>query len=215
MTLETGAPVSFFYVLEDPVRILVVDDDPIMREFAVVHLSTDKAEVAVAADGPAALEAARRSAFDIVLLDLEMPGMDGYAVLEQLRSDERSRRLPIIVMTDREDIAAIDRAFEAGATSFIAKPVHWRVLSYQLRYLHRTAENERSLVRQRTEARRLAHRAGEALRRVAVGGAPLIREAMRGAPELRRAAADYLAVLESAAGLGLAEDEAGARSSAA
>lgn len=208
MADETGAPGSFFYVLEDAVRILFVDDDPIMREFAVVNLSTDKAEVTVGADGLEALEAIENGPFDIVLLDLEMPNMDGFEVLSRLRADERTRRLPVIVVTGREDVEAIDRAFQAGATSFLSKPINWRLLSYQVRYVHRTAENERSLVRQRTEARRIAYRMDEALRRVAVAGAPMLKEALRGPPELRRMAEDYLAFLEAAAGSATASEEA-------
>ena len=115
MAVESGAPGCFFYVLEDAVRILFVDDDPIMREFAVVHLSTDKAQITVASDGIEALRAVGAEAeFDVILLDLEMPNMDGFEVLTRMRADERTRRLPVIVVTGREDVSAIDRAFQAG-----------------------------------------------------------------------------------------------------
>ena len=199
MAVETGAPGTFFYVLEDPVRILFVDDDPIMREFAVVHLSTEKAHVTVGADGIEALKAVEADTFDIILLDLEMPNMDGFEVLSRLRDDERTRRLPVVVVTGREDVSAIDRAFQAGATSFLVKPINWRLLSYQIRYVHRTHENEMSLVRQRRRARDDAHRATEALKQLAKEGAPLLREAMHGPPTLRQIASQYVTLLESAA----------------
>lgn len=200
MAVESGAPGSFFYVLEDPVRILFVDDDPIMREFAVVHLSTDKAQITVASDGIEALRAVGEGEFDVVLMDLEMPNMDGFEALTRIRADERTRRLPVVVVTGREDVSAIDRAFQAGATSFLVKPINWRLLSYQVRYVHRTHENEMSLLRQRIRARADAHRAGEALKRLACEGIALIRGCMEGPPALRKTAAAYVALLEETAG---------------
>lgn len=208
MAPEAGAPGGFFYVLEDPVRILFVDDDPIMREFAAVHLSTDTAKVVVAGDGVEAVKAIAEADFDVILLDLEMPRMDGFEVLSRLRADERTRRTPVIVVTGREDVTAVDKAFQAGATSFLAKPINWRLLSYQIRYVHRTYESEMSLLRQRTRARADAHRAGEALKRLATEGMPLLREAMQGPPELRRLAAGYVGLLEETAGVLKTQSEA-------
>lgn len=180
---------SFFFVLEDPVRILFVDDDPILREFAVVHLSTEQARVEVSEDGEAALNAIAATDFDIVLLDLEMPRLDGFAVLDRLRSDERTQNLPVIVVTGREDMAAIDRAFTAGATSFLVKPINWRLLSYQIRYVQRAHRFESSLREARGRARDEAARAAEMLRQVAQDSAALIQLAMGGGdPILRQAA---------------------------
>jgi CheY-like chemotaxis protein len=207
MAVSPGAPGTFFYVLEDPVRILFVDDDPIMREFAQVHLTTETAGVTVAADGVEACEVVAAHDFDVVLLDLEMPHMDGFEVLARLRADERTRRLPVVVVTGREDVGAIDRAFQAGATSFLVKPINWRLLSYQIRYIHRTAEAELALVEERTRAAKEARRATAALKTLAVQAAPLLREAMSGPPALRRMAGDYVALLEDAAGAVRIEDE--------
>jgi CheY-like chemotaxis protein len=208
MAVEAAASGSFFYVLDDAVRILFVDDDPIMREFAQVHLSTDTAKVAVGEDGVEALKAIQAEDFDVVLLDLEMPKMDGFEVLARLRADERTRRLPVVVVTGREDVAAIDRAFQAGATSFLAKPINWRLLSYQVRYVHRTYQNEMRLLHERTGARAQAHRAQEALKRLASEGMGLLREAMHGPPEMRRMAARYVGLLEETAGAVKVTEEA-------
>lgn len=207
MALESNDSGSFFYVLEDAIRILFVDDDPIMREFAQVHLATDKAEVTVGADGREACELLAAEDFDVVLLDLEMPVMDGFEVLARLRDDARTLRLPVIVVTGREDVSAIDRAYQAGATTFLVKPINWRLLSYQIRYVHRTAERELALVGDRTRARAETHRATAALKTLAVEAAPLLREAMTGPPGLRRMAADYVGLLEGAAGSVRVEDE--------
>lgn len=193
MTDEAGGEGRFFYVLDDAVRILFVDDDPIMREFAGVHLSSDKASVVTAADGVEAMQIlGKDSAFDIVLLDLEMPRMDGFEVLSRIRGEEATMRLPVIVVTGREDVVAIDRAFQAGATSFLAKPINWRLLSYQVRYVHRTHVGEMALLRQ-------AEQATDALKEVARDAAPLLSQMMQGPPEVRKLAAAYVALLEKAA----------------
>lgn len=208
MATETASTGSFFYVLEDAVRILFVDDDPIMREFAVVNLSTETASVVVGEDGVEAIKAIEAEDFDIILLDLEMPRMDGFEVLSRLRADERTARVPVVVVTGREDVGAIDKAFQAGATSFLVKPINWRLLSYQIRYVHRTHANEMSLLRERTAARAEAHRASEALKHLAIEAMGLLRQAMQGPPGLRRLAADYVALLEGAARAAkLEEDE--------
>lgn len=136
---------SHFYPLDDHARLLFVDDDPILREFATVHLATATAEVDVAKDGVAALEMAQRFRYDLLLVDLEMPRLDGYALLEMLRADPATTHLPVIVETGREDVEAIDRAFRAGATAFVTKPLNWRLLSYQIRFVLRAARAEAEL----------------------------------------------------------------------
>ncbi len=148
----------YFHVLQDDLRILVVDDDPILREFALVHLATDTAEVKATADGDEALALLKHWPADIVLLDLEMPRMDGFEVLKRLGESDALRDLPVIVITGREDIGAIDRAFAAGATSFVAKPLNWRLLSYQIRYVRRAREAEQAARRRLTELARQTSR---------------------------------------------------------
>jgi DNA-binding response OmpR family regulator len=195
MVATTQSAETFFYVLEDAVRILFVDDDPIMREFAAVHLATDKAELDAAEDGLDALKAVSQADYDLILLDLEMPRMDGFEVLAALRADERTKHLPIVVVTGREDVAAIDRAFQAGATSFLVKPINWRLLSYQIRYVHRANQTELSLYHANQREHLEAKRALDALKRLAQDGADLLRLAMKGDPELRHAAIRYAALL--------------------
>ncbi|HYE42894.1 MAG TPA: response regulator [Caulobacteraceae bacterium] len=129
-------------MLDEPATILFVDDDPILREFADVHLSSDMAKLVAAPDGVVALDLLASRPFDLVLADLEMPRMDGFELLERLRADPRWRDLPVIVETGREDVAAIDRAFHLGATSFVVKPLNWRLLSYQIRFVLRAARAE-------------------------------------------------------------------------
>ncbi len=137
---------GFFYVLQDEARILFVDDDPILRAFAQVNLATPTTEIDLAADGAAALESLASTRYDLVLLDLEMPGLDGFEVLSRIRSDPALRDLAVIVQTGREDVEAIDRCFHLGATSFVMKPLNWRLLAYQIRYVLR-AERHASVGR--------------------------------------------------------------------
>jgi CheY-like chemotaxis protein len=186
---------SFFYVLQDAIRILFVDDDPILREFATVHLSSDHADVALAADGQQALDMLAKEPFDLVLLDLEMPRMDGFEALERLRRDERTRALPIIVVTGREDVGAIDRAFQSGATSFLVKPINWRLLTYQIRYVYRAHRMELSLSSAEAQERARGREAAQALHRLAKEGAGLIQAAMTGGADLHRAALSYADLL--------------------
>ena len=135
---------GFFYVLDEDARVLFVDDDPILREFAQVNLTSPTTRVDVASNGAEALERLRSQAYDIVLMDLEMPGLDGFGALAQIRADPALARTAVIVQTGREDVEAIDRCFRLGATSFVMKPLNWRLLTYQLLYVLRAERQARS-----------------------------------------------------------------------
>ena len=135
---------GFFYVLDEDARVLFVDDDPILREFAQVNLTSPTTRVDVASNGAEALERLRSQAYDIVLMDLEMPGLDGFGALAQIRADPALAQTAVIVQTGREDVEAIDRCFRLGATSFVMKPLNWRLLTYQLLYVLRAERQARS-----------------------------------------------------------------------
>jgi signal transduction histidine kinase len=150
--MESSDRPKWSFVLDEPIRLLVVDDDPILREFAVVHLSSPVATVETAADGVEALERLRREAFDIVLADIEMPNLDGFGLVREIRADPTLGHLPVVMVTGREDIMSIDRAYEVGATSFVTKPVNWRQISHQLRYVMRTSRMEAALRAERDRA---------------------------------------------------------------
>lgn len=137
------------YVFDEATRILVVDDDPILREFASVYLSTPITEVVTVANGRAALELLQKETFSIALVDIEMPEMDGFALVECVRAHPSLRDLPIVMLTQHQDIVSVDRAYAAGATSFAAKPVNWRLLAYQLRYVIRANRAESTVARAR------------------------------------------------------------------
>lgn len=130
---------GFVYIFDRPVRILAVDDDPLMREFAASQLTHPGGEVVTAEDGEQAWAILQQdeAGFDLVLSDLEMPKMTGFSLCQAIRSSPRHAHLPVVVITGRDDMFAIDRAYETGATSFATKPVNWRLLGYQLRYVMR------------------------------------------------------------------------------
>ena len=136
------------FVAVEAARLLVADDDPILREFAIANLSTPDVEVEVAEDGIAAWARLERSSFDIALIDLDMPGMNGFELIERIRWDERLKHLPIVVVTGREDMVAVDKAYALGATSFVVKPLNWRLLLHQLSYVLKNSRAEAEVRKQ-------------------------------------------------------------------
>ncbi len=196
---------TFFYVLQDALKIIFVDDDPILREFAVVNLTTEQATVATACDGDEALRVIEAFQPDIMLLDLEMPNMDGFEVLERLRASETWRNLPVIVVTGREDVGAVDRAYQAGATSFVVKPMNWRLLSYQIRYVHRAAVSEAQLLANRQPS---PSEAEQQLERLARESSRFLTAALTQAPGLRPLAAQFARIADDVLSARPAEEAA-------
>ncbi len=103
--------------------VLIVDDVP--ENLAVLHDALDEAgfTVLVANNGAAALERAQQVAPDIILLDAVMPGMDGFEVCRQLRSHAATRAIPVVFMTGLTETEHVVRAFDAGGTDYVTKPV--------------------------------------------------------------------------------------------
>lgn len=125
--------------------ILVVDDQRFMRKLARDWLEEAGFAVEEAADGAEALSAFRRLHPDLVLLDVIMPVMDGFAACAELRKLPGGAHTPVLVMTGLEDAESIKRAYEAGATDFIHKPINGVVLGYRIRYILRASETARQL----------------------------------------------------------------------
>ena len=202
MSSPSAAGSGFFYVLDERMRILFADDDPILREFAKVHLATESAAVSVAADGEEAWSQLRAEPFDIVLVDLEMPRLDGFGLVKRMRSTPRTADMPVIVCTGREDIAAIDRAFESGATGFVTKPINWRLLSYQVRFVMRSQRTETSLELARAGVGAEQARTGTLARSMMKESADLLALAMTGSEAMRNAAKRYANILSELARAG-------------
>ena len=105
-------------------RLLVVDDNKVNRLLLTRSLELQGHSAASAENGRIALEMLRGEPFDLVLLDMEMPEMDGFQVLEQLINDRRLRDLPVIVTSSLEGIANVVRCIELGAEDYLTKPVN-------------------------------------------------------------------------------------------
>jgi two-component system, cell cycle response regulator len=105
-----------------PASILVVDDDRINRMILSRELERDGHTVATVDDGRRALEALRHEPFDIVLLDVLMPELDGYQTLAQIERDERLRHIPVIMVSALEEIDSVVRCIELGAADYLPKP---------------------------------------------------------------------------------------------
>jgi signal transduction histidine kinase len=119
--------------------ILVVDDDPIVRSLMQATLRTDGFTVFAAADGVAGCRLYEEHLPDLMLVDLVMPHMDGYELCRVLRARPESAYVPIVVATSLDDVPSIARAYDAGATDFIPKPVNWLVLNHRVRYILRAS----------------------------------------------------------------------------
>ena len=112
--------------------VLLVDDEDQLRKVMRDLLEREGYLVAEARDGIQALSEVDRHAPDIIVLDLNLPGMDGYSVLTQLRSRPSTRSIPIIVLTAKGDEDNEVRVFELGADDFLTKPFRARALSARL-----------------------------------------------------------------------------------
>lgn len=142
-------------------RILVVDDEPDILSVLVYHLSRKGYRVTTAVNGHGALATAEAERPDLIILDLMLPGMDGYEVLQRLRLDERTSSIPVILLTARTDEEERVRGFEVGGDDYITKPFSARELTLRVEALLRRSKAEPV----------------SATRRLAVGPVELDREA--------------------------------------
>ena len=103
-------------------RILIVDDEAELLELVKMRLEAHQYEVLTAASGTSGLECALKERPDLILLDVMMPGMDGNEVLRRLRHDERTRSIPVIMLTAKGDTRSILNAQSLWATDYFIKP---------------------------------------------------------------------------------------------
>jgi len=103
-------------------RILVVDDDEHIQKSLSQYLEMEDFEVEVASSGQEALERAALQAFDLVLMDIMMPEMDGFEVVEILRAQEATSRVPIILLTARGQDTDVLKGYHLGVSSYLTKP---------------------------------------------------------------------------------------------
>jgi protein-histidine pros-kinase len=113
-----------------PLHILLVEDNPINQKVAAWLLEREGHRVTIAANGKEALDWLERACFDLVLMDLQMPEMDGLEATQEIRRQEagRPRRLPIVALTAQALVGDRERCLAAGMDSYVSKPVQSQVL---------------------------------------------------------------------------------------
>ena len=116
------------------IDILVVDDEPITRTLIKAHLEKAGYGVIEATDGETGLAQYDQHTPTLVLLDVMMPVMNGYDTCVELRKRISDQSLPILMLTGLNEMNAIERAFQSGATDFITKPLNWPILTQRIRY---------------------------------------------------------------------------------
>jgi diguanylate cyclase (GGDEF)-like protein/PAS domain S-box-containing protein len=139
--------------------ILLVDDDPVVRMISHQSLLLEGYVVLEAEHGKAAMAPVLEQSPDLILLDVIMPEMDGFAFCSWLRAQPLGMHVPVLMMTGLDDEPSIHRAFEVGATDFITKPVNHAILAHRVRFLLRASQNLRDLASSRenlAEAQRIA-----------------------------------------------------------
>lgn len=138
----------------DVQSILVIDDDAGQRVLTRAALEAAGYAVTEAERGDTGLAIAKECIPDLLLLDVMMPGLDGFEVCEALRSDPLTAHIPVVLVTALEDTGSITRGFDAGATDFLTKPIVWPLLGYRVQFVLREAALRTELVAARNDAER-------------------------------------------------------------
>ena len=193
MTLD-GAPTE---AATEPPALLIVDDDPVVRLLMRGALEDDGYTIFEAENGLQACERCAEAVPALIVVDAVMPGMDGFALCQALRQKPETAQVPILMATGLDDSGSIARAFEVGATDFIAKPLNWLMLSQRIRYMLRAAhafyelrQNEMRLVTAKNAAEAASRAKSEFLANMShelrtplnaiIGFASIIQQGIRG-----------------------------------
>ncbi|MGA2343783.1 MAG: EAL domain-containing protein [Steroidobacteraceae bacterium] len=142
---------------DQPATVLIVDDDPGARLLLGTALEMAGFRVATAADGAAALDAFRAQPSDCVVLDVVMPGMNGFETCLALRELPDCRHVPILMQTSLEDMESVNRAYTAGATDFSSKGINPMLLAQRVKFLVRAKRTQDQLRASEARVRHLAY----------------------------------------------------------
>lgn len=138
-------------------HILVCDDDPMVRLLARECLEEAGMRVTEAADGEEAIACFHLEKPDFIFLDVEMPKLSGFEVCSHIRSLPEGKNIPILIATGADDRESIDLGFQSGATQYKTKPINWSLLSRDVRYMLRSADNLTNLQAREAELQHLAY----------------------------------------------------------
>jgi DNA-binding response OmpR family regulator len=129
-------------------KVLVIDDEAPIRLLCRVNLEAEKMIVLEAEEGPSGLELARSERPDVILLDVMMPAMDGWEVLQRLLEDEETREIPIVFLTARAELRDRARGLDLGGVDYVTKPFNPLELAPLVRaVLERVSRGEREALR--------------------------------------------------------------------
>lgn len=144
--------------------VLVVDDDSTIRVLATRCLERAGFQVLEAADGVQALDVLARQRPDVIMLDIEMPNMDGFETCSRVRAIPELATVPVLIVTGLDDTGSVEKAFCAGATDFTTKPLNWTLLPHRIRYLLRAGKALQRIKQRSTELRAARDQAEQANR---------------------------------------------------
>jgi len=142
--------------------ILVVDDDIVIRTMLMKALQKHGYNTIEAVNGTQGIDLFRQCRPDLVLLDVIMPVMNGYEACQEMRVFDPDHTVPVIMLTGLDDVASVDKSFDAGATDFISKPINWSLFVQRVRYALKSREMD-------FELRKSRHRVDHALKVAMLG----------------------------------------------
>ena len=116
-------------------KILIVDDEEVIRKFLRIHLSKLGYEVKEAADGAEALKQLGKDDFDLLICDILMPNKDGWQVLKEMRLDPKTKDIPVIVLTAKNEDSDMFKGYDLGANYYMTKPFTKAQLLYGLKLM--------------------------------------------------------------------------------
>ncbi len=120
--------------------VMVIDDDPMARMIMLESLNEAGFFALEASDGHEGLAMFAEHKPQLILVDLQMPGMDGYTFCKSLRAIPDGQDIPIVVVTGVDDVDSIERAYDCGATDFISKPIKWVIFRHRIQYILRSSK---------------------------------------------------------------------------
>ena len=141
--------------------VLVVDDNEQNLELIQAYLEDLGCRIDLARDGLEALAAVESSEPDMILLDVMMPRMSGFQACSRIKSNPRTRDIPVLMITALNEVGDVERAVESGADDFLTKPVNKLELLTRVRSLLRVRQLKKQLDRTLEEMRRLGHSEGQ------------------------------------------------------
>ncbi len=137
--------------------VLICDDDPTYLLLMEETLSSDNLNVLTAKNGVEALQAYLKHEPSIVLLDVQMPMLNGFEVCAEIRKHPKGKDTPILMVTGADDILSIESAYKHGATDFLPKPIRWPIVAHRVRYMLKGSETFNSLKESEMKMRQLAY----------------------------------------------------------